>query len=175
MVSGANAYTIKFADHAVDLPLTHNPFYIVDEEVPFLQMVLHGYIDYAGEAVNDGNQITEDALLKCLETGAGPHFIFSWIDSGDFGFTLGEKFYSTTYSDWIDTAAESYAAYNEIYGDTRTSEIASHEKVAEGVYKTGFANGKAVYVNYNARPYESGGIRIGAKGYLTGWDGDINE
>jgi hypothetical protein len=172
MVAGGNAYTWQYARHLVDIPLAHNDYYIVDEAVPFLQMVLYGSVDYAGTVCNNGSWDKDDYFLKLMETGAGPHFLMTYENSDVFRLTLGEQFYSSEFTYWQEDAVRMYNEYRSVYEELRGSDIVSHTKLADGVYRTAFSNGRTVFVNYNDEPYTDGYATIEAGGYAIGWDGE---
>ena len=48
MVSGANAYSWAYASHVIDAPTSSSGFGLADAKVLY-QMVIHGYLDYAGQ------------------------------------------------------------------------------------------------------------------------------
>src|SRR5690606_28896999 len=48
LITGGNLYALPVSDQIVDMPVATSKFNLTDEDVPFLQMVLHGYADYAG-------------------------------------------------------------------------------------------------------------------------------
>ena len=52
LITGGNAYALPYADQIVNVPMESSHFNIVDETVPFYQMVIHGSIDYAGSPIN---------------------------------------------------------------------------------------------------------------------------
>lgn len=68
-----SAYALAGLEEVVNLPADSNGHYLLDEEIPFYQMVLHGCLPYAGEPVNYANN-TAEAALKLIETGAMPGF-----------------------------------------------------------------------------------------------------
>lgn len=45
--------------------------------VPFVPLVLHGIVDYAGEPINTETNL-EETLLRSVEYGACPHFEWNY-------------------------------------------------------------------------------------------------
>lgn len=75
MVNNGNDYSFAYADDIINAPLTDNDYYIVDETVPFYEMLIHGYIDYSGSAINLSDTYDRsDMVLQLVETGASPAF-----------------------------------------------------------------------------------------------------
>lgn len=78
MVSGGNAYLFPYARHIVQAPMSDSGFHITDESVPFYQIVLHGYVDYAGMPYNLAQEVElREYVLQCLEYGSNVYF--TWI------------------------------------------------------------------------------------------------
>ena len=76
MINKANVYAVPYASHLVNFPLTANNYNIVGRSVPFYQIVMHGYVNYAGYPLNHAADY-DYAVLKLVETGAVPYF--SWM------------------------------------------------------------------------------------------------
>ncbi|MEK0315793.1 DUF5696 domain-containing protein [Cohnella sp. 56] len=169
LVAGGNAYALPYAAQIVDAPLGSSGFNLADETVPFYQMVLHGYVDYAGEAMNLGDeQDPELQLLKLVEYGASPHFLLTDAPSSKTKYTAFDDWYSIGFQDWADTAAELYARVAQALQSVRGARMSSYEKLQEGVYKTGYDNGRTIVVNYTDAAYRADGIVVPAKSFLVG-------
>ena len=63
-IDKANTYALVHADHVLNVPLSSSGFVIADQS-PY-QMVIHGYINYAGEPINYTVD-SQETLLKILE------------------------------------------------------------------------------------------------------------
>lgn len=169
MVVGGNAYTLSYADHLVDIPTESNGFYIVDESIPFYEMVIHGYIDYAGTSINmiEGYD-KQETILNMIESGSAPYFTWSYKSSSEVQNTAYASYYSTCYKDWLADGVEIYNAVNEAINPVRTSKIVGHEILTEGIRKTTYENGTSIYVNYTNSDYVADGMTIGARSYQVG-------
>ena len=169
MVAGGNAYTFGYAKHLVDIPTKANDFYIVDENVPFYEMIIHGFMDYAGTPINliEGYD-KQTALLNMIESGSAPYFTWSYKKSNEVDNTAYETYYSICYKDWLDEGVELYNKVNEVISPVRDSKIIGHEVIAEGIRKVTYENGTSIYVNYTDKDYRAEGIQIGAKDYVVG-------
>ncbi|MCR2804430.1 DUF5696 domain-containing protein [Paenibacillus soyae] len=169
MANGGNAYAFPFVTDITNAPMTNSGFKIEDEEIPFYQMVVRGYIDYTGMPYNlstytDMNQY----ILKCLEYGSGVYF--KWIhESNDkVKDTDYDDLYAVHYEQWLDQAAQIYGDVNEVLGKVQNQKIISHEKVIDGVFKTVYENGIYVIVNYNRSMVQAEGQNVEAGGYVMG-------
>jgi hypothetical protein len=172
LMSGGNAYALPYADHLVNVPTSTSLFQITDEEVPFYQMVVHGYMDYAGSPVNlDNEQDLSYHLLRSIELGTAPHFLWSHASSSELKFTPYDTMFSTQYTHWYDQAVELYRKINEALAGLRTVKMTEHIRHAEGVVEVQYENGVSVYVNYTEEPVTINGMRIGGKNFAVGGGG----
>jgi hypothetical protein len=168
MLRGANYYALPYAAHVIDVPLGADMYYIIDEEVPFYQMVIHGFIDYSGSPVNTDDAFDErTTLLRMLEYGASPQYILTYQESSLLKRTIAGQYYSTRYSDWMDTINRQYAVLNEVNGQLRTQTIRAHVKHADGVFETVYSNGVSVFVNYTCADVTIGDIRVASNDFAV--------
>ena len=128
LVTTGNDYTWKYADHIVNLPVGSSEFLSSTGAIPFLQMVLHGYKQYAAEAFNISTDY-ETHLLKCLETGSGVHFRWMYDENDVFANTKFDDFYSLHYTDSFDRAVELYKEVSSILDKVSSEVITLHESV----------------------------------------------
>ena len=141
LTSGGNAYCWKFVDHITDISLDSSRFAVSSASVPFLGMVLHGYVDIAGAPVNmEGN--LDYAFLKAVESGASLKFILSYQNTKELKeYETLSRYYSVDYSIWFDQGkgdlVSMYKELNSILKGVRYSLITNHEFInndKENVY-----------------------------------------
>ncbi|MDR0325204.1 MAG: DUF5696 domain-containing protein [Oscillospiraceae bacterium] len=166
MVSGGNLYSLRGADDLINVPLEHSDFFIVDEEIPFYQMVVHGYIPYAGYAINRTSKHDQtDIVLKLIEYGASPHFILTYEEASEAKYTGINHFYGTYYQNWTDTAIELYRTVNPILSRVSGSLIVKHEITPDGLRCVTYDNGVQILVNYTGAAITYEGVPVAARGY----------
>lgn len=164
--SNANDYAWQYLTDIKDVPLDSNRSQLIDEVVPFYEMVLHGYRDYAGGPVNLSSDVNT-MLLKSIESGAG--ISFEWI-CGDNSLLKDTEFdglYSVNFEAWRETAVEAWQRVNEATGNLRSLRITGHEKLDEGVYCTTYEDGTRVVVNYNRQDVQYEGNTVHAQDFLV--------
>ncbi|MCA0755072.1 hypothetical protein KP806_08425 [Paenibacillus sp. N4] len=169
MANGGNAYAFPYVTDITNAPMTNSGFKIEDEEIPFYQMVVRGYIDYTGMPYNLSNYTDMNQyILKCLEYGSGVYF--KWIHEPNYKVkdTDYDDLYAVHYEQWLDQAAQIYGNVNEVLGKVQNRKIISHEKLSDGVFKTVYENGIYVIVNYNRSMVQADGLNVEAGGYVTG-------
>ena len=169
LLNAGNDYAFGYADDMINVPLSSNDYYIIDETVPFYEMLIHGYIDYAGSVINLSDTYEKsDIVLNLVENGAAPHFMFSWESSSDIKTTALNRFYSTSYENWKDDAV---AIYNEVNGALKYvtgAAMIKHETLDSGVKAVTYSNGVVIYINTGNADKTVNGVTVPAKGYLVG-------
>lgn len=166
MLSGANDYAAVYATHILNTPERSSNYDIEDDNVPFFQLVFHGYVNYSISATNLSSN-PGDMALKCLEFGASP--MYSWVarNSDELIGSKTDHLYSADYTRWITFAAEEYGKINGVLKDTATLEITSHRLLQEGVTETVYGDTLRVIVNYNNDRVTIDGNLISAKDFLV--------
>lgn len=166
MVEGGNAYSIPYARHIVNAPIYTSSFDIEDEQIPFYQIVVHGYVSYSAPSANLSSQPVKH-LLRCLETGS--NLQFSWIarDSSLVKDTWFDYIYGADFSAWKEDAVAMYKELNSVLSKVANARITRHSKLLPGVFETVYENGVRILVNYNSQDAYIDGIRIAAEGYAV--------
>lgn len=149
MFDQANAYAFTYADDLINIPMDDNDFLIIDEEIPLYQMIIHGAIDYSSELLNfEDDKDTEKMILKLIETGTAPHYLFTWEEASKMKNTAMNRYYSTTFDVWFEKATDTYLKVNEALKNVEGAFMTDHEILQEGVRKVTYDNGVIIYVNY---------------------------
>ncbi len=169
MLNDANDYAFAYADDIINVPLTDNDYYIVDEMVPFYEMLIHGYIDYAGGTINLSDTYDRtDIVLSLVETGASPHFMFSAENSSDIKLTGLNRFYATTYENWKSDAIEIYTEVNNALKYVQNAAIINHRILEQDLRAVTYDNGITIYINTGNSDKTADGITIPARSYQIG-------
>lgn len=159
VIDGGNAFTLPYVDSIVNAPLWDSGFKITDESVPFYQIVVHGFVDYAGEPINLA-QDTRTAKLRSIETGAYPYYKLYFADASKVKGTDYDWLYAANFAEWIEDAVGFYREADAVLGRFHGQRIVNHEKLAAGVYRTTYEDGGSVIVNYNEEPYVHGSVTV---------------
>ena len=158
MLSEPALYLLKSAKYVASLPISAKTAYDGNvTAIPFLQLVLHGSVYYAGEPLNFSGDL-EYSVLKCVEYGCMPSAVLLYRSvRGD---------YITYYVTQCPRLAEIYERMNYELSDLFARRITGHTKVDEGVYCTEYGNTSLVYVNYTSSSVEINGLTLQAMDYM---------
>ena len=157
MVENGSFYAIRYADLIDRLPQA--PYKAERAKlytaVPFVQMILHGTLDYAGVPVNLAED-TIQAQLRSVEFGGCP--CYEWC------FDKSEK--ALYFEDQINAAVDFYQKANEALADLREARITGNgDTQTQGVRYTRYDSGAVIYVNYTDAAATVGNIRVGAHAF----------
>lgn len=122
-----NAYTLKYFDHLLNVSLDSSRFAVTSNAVPFLGVVLHGYLNFAGTPLNMEGDI-DYALLKAIESGSSIYYILNYDNTE----LLKEspwlsRYYAVRYDITKNDLIEQYNKLNDAIGDLQTTLITGHE------------------------------------------------
>lgn len=166
MISGGNDYSLAYAEDIINAPISHNEYFLVDEEVPFYEMLVHGSVDYTGYAINLSDTYDKtDIVLRLIEYGAAPHFTFTWEESSKMKYSGLKRYYATTYSNWKDDAVSIYGEVNEALKNVSGETITAHEILDNGVKKVTYSNGITYYINTTNEDLTADGVKVPARSY----------
>ncbi|MFV0344239.1 MAG: DUF5696 domain-containing protein [Anaerocolumna sp.] len=166
MTNSANDYSFRYSSDMINVPISHNEFQIVDEEIPLYQMIIHGSISYSTDLLNYYNKDSEsETILKIIETGSAPHYVFTKEESSRMKNTGLNRYYATTYDVLKGEAITLYNQVNDVLKHVSGALMIDHEILEDGVRKVTYSNGVTIYLNYNEESIVCEGIEIPASGY----------
>ena len=127
MVEGGNAFTWKYADHILGAALDSSRYIKASYSVPFVGVVLHGYMNFTGTPLNMEGDVNY-AKLKAIENGASVYFTLSYQNTQklkeDF---LLNQYYSVRYDIWFDDVVEIYNELNTELKNVQDKLIIDHQ------------------------------------------------
>ena len=165
-----NDYAAAIADRILDIPVTSSSLQLIDEEVPFVQIVYHGLIDYYCEPLNrSDNEVT--SYLKAVEYGAMLSYELTYNSTEELKYTYYDKLFKSEHTLLASEIGEKYGEVKDYFKSVKAAFITDHYELEDGksVYCTEFSNGIKVYVNYETSTYSSEalGITIGAQNFIV--------
>ena len=127
LTSGGNAFSWKFVDSITDIATDSSRHSRSSATVPFLGIVLHGFVETATTPVNmEGN--IDYAMLRAIENGAALKFVLSYDNTELIKeYETTSVHYSIRYDIWLEDLIERYAEINRALKDVQTSTIEEHK------------------------------------------------
>ena len=150
IADGANSYVIPYVDQITNIPVYSSGFNVTDFEIPFYQMVLHGYVPYSTKPINASSN-TGDAFMLALAAGSGIHYDMTYVESYILQDTDFDDLFYSNYEGWLDMAANQYKAAKELLSGVSDMTISKYERSEDGnELKTTYTkDGKNVVVEIN--------------------------
>lgn len=161
------AYLWNHTDAFLDMPLSSSEYMYVDEDVPFLSLVLKGILPMYSDYINFEANKTE-FFLQMVEAGVYPSFYITYENSSALIYTNSSDLYSTQYDTYKNTITEYDAKLRELAEQVEGAFITDHEKMDNGVTKVTYDNGVVIYVNYSENNVTVDGVEIDALSYKVG-------
>lgn len=167
MINMGNDYALPYVDIVTNMDLGGSEYTILDRQIPFYQLAIHGFVNYTGEPLNLA-QNGEDELLRSVEYGAGLAFAFMNETAFVLQNTTYTEYFGADFSVWDDRAVEIYSRYNEELGHTFHQRMTDHGYMSDTVTCTSYEDGTHVYVNYGYEDYKApDGTLVPARDYAA--------
>ncbi|MDE7298183.1 MAG: hypothetical protein K2N94_05065, partial [Lachnospiraceae bacterium] len=158
---------IGYGSIAVDISKESSDYATFAYTIPFRQLVMNGLVDYTTENVNISSKNPAYFVLQAAELGSYPKYILTSESVTKLKYTDYHYLLSAQYDLLKDDIKAMYTKIADIRSKIGTNEIAGHACLAERVYRTTYANGVEVIVNYNLYSVElEDGTVLGAEDYL---------
>ena len=126
MLDAGNIYSVKYADHIVNIATDSSHFRYSSYAVPFVGMVLHSYVSYAGSPLNYSGDPDYD-ILRSIENGATLFYILCYQNTGYMKDDEAlNKYYGVDYKTWYDDMVVQYSKLNATIGRLQGYEIVEH-------------------------------------------------
>lgn len=142
----ANQYLLKYSDYIKDVPMYSSNYDIIDYDIPFAQMVLHGLIPYTSKAINKSANASELRLMSIV-TGTPVQYEMMYTKPNKFTDSEYDVLYYSGYEGWLDTAAGEYKLFNDVMSKVSDCTITDYERISDVEYQSTFSNGTTIYVN----------------------------
>lgn len=109
--NGGNAEVLPLVQGVLDIPQGGAAIIWRTGVIPFYQMVMHGYVDYAGAAINLTGD-AEESFLKAIESGGSLQFCVMQADASALKNTGYGAFFSVEYAVWKERMIHMYTELN---------------------------------------------------------------
>ena len=165
MIRGGNLYALPQADLVTDTDLRGVPYFVLDENVPFLHMALHGLTHYTGKPLNLSGDWEEELLLSA-QRGAGLAFVFMAEEPLVLHDTTYSDYFGASYPLWAQQAKEIITDYQRTLGNIFHLRITGFEQVNDQVTITTYEDGSRVAVNFGQEDLAVDEQTVPARSYI---------
>lgn len=134
----------------MDLPVSSSDYVFVDEDIPFIALVLNGIKPIYAEYTNfQANQ--EQFFLQLVEQGLNPSFLITHESPAELINTNSSYIYSSQYERYQEMIQEYYEELEAIHNLTVGAQIVDYQREGQ-ITKVTYENGISIFVNYNEHP-----------------------
>ncbi len=141
-----NAYALPYVSAITNVPLYSSNYDLFDYDVPFYQMVIHGYIPYSSKPVNASSNANELRLLS-LMAGSAVHYELMYNSPNDFQDSKYDKYFYANYEGWLETAANDYKMFREISGSIKDETVVNYTRNGKHSFSMEYSNGTKIEVD----------------------------
>lgn len=127
----ANAYVLPYVSDVTNVPVSSSGFNLTDYDIPFYQMVIHGYIPYSSTPINKSSNSDETFLLT-IAAGSQIHYDMTYVDADVLQDTDYNDLYYTNYEGWTEMAANQYKVAQEALAAVSSYTISKYELSEDG-------------------------------------------
>jgi len=159
-------YLWRYARGINNVPLSGSGFSFVMRDIPFMSIVLRGYMPMYSAFVNL-HEAPRDFLLRLAETGVFPNFVVTTEDNMLLVDTALGSVFTSMFDDWSETIVEYYFALRDLHAQTENATITSHTLLELDFVRVVYSNGTTVYVNYSDRAMFDSGVYVPARSFIV--------
>ena len=159
-----NYYMLKNASKYLNMPLYSERLRFYTDSVPFLEILLKGYLDYYSPYLNFSSNEKAD-ILKCIEYGCYPAYLITHEESYLLADTLSSNYYATTFDKCKEDIINNYQYINRALKQVINAQIIGRTTLEVGIYVVSYDNGKTIIVNYTDHDYLYHELTIPSLGY----------
>ena len=143
VASACNDYALKYVDYIRNVPMYSSGFDISDGDIPFYEIVIHGYIPYTTKAKNASSD-ADKLMLLSMATATPLHYEFMYESPNKFTDSKYETLFYTHYDGWLALAAEEYRIFKDNLSDAAASPITDFKYLSANVVECTFENGTKI-------------------------------
>ncbi len=144
--AAANDYALPYVDYLKDVPLYSSNFDVYDYDIPFYEIVIHGYIPYTTKAKNASSS-ADEMFVYSVATGTPLHYEVMYEDPNEFTDCSYDELFYTYYKGWLQDISAEYKFMQQYVLPLTDETIEDFKILNENVYQTTFSDGTVIEAN----------------------------
>ena len=168
----AYAYLWGNMDAYMDLPMYSSQYLSFTDTVPFIPIVLKGYMDLYGSNANFYDY-ARDQLLRSIDYGVNISFVVTKESSKRLQDTALSGIYTSRFEDLSPSIVTYYDFVNGALSFVSGQSIEERTVLQDGVVKVVYEDQTTIYINYQNELVVADGLDILPKNYIVVKNGVI--
>jgi hypothetical protein len=164
-----NDYALAYTTNYYDAPISNSGYLYTSDSVPFLSIVLTGFVNMYSTPLNFSSDLRFERL-RLVDYQLYPSFMVTHHPTSRILLTYSNWIYSSQYSQWSDEIQETYTWMANRMEPIKGATVTSRWIPQTGISVTTFSNGRTLIVNYTMQPYSLGTITVPAR---DAWVGEL--
>ena len=164
MTDVGNAYVLKNASHILNMPLSDSAFPSESFHVPFYQLVLHGSVNYAGEAMNMARN-QEKEKFSSLLGGADPYYSCVTDKRALEELNRYQRRYPVSFEAVYGEILDFWKEHQKLYALRAGKQVTDFKILAEGLYLVEYGEASVIF-NEAETMTEWNGQTVPARDYV---------
>ncbi len=148
-----------YSSAVVNVPASSSGYDVLDENVPFYQMVFSGVRQIISRPINWSGD-PEQAFLNCVRFGMIPHYELIAQEQelpGSYGL---ESFHAAAFLDWGPEITERFQQYLPVFEAVNGRTLLDYQTAGEGLYQLTYSGGVRLLVNQSAKAVQLEGQTV---------------
>ena len=161
-----DAYMYAYTNEYYNAPISSSDFTFVSASIPFMQLVIGGYMDMYSDYLNFISDETT-SLLRLVEFGIYPSYVLTGGSTYDLKETNSSYYYITEYDVLKDRISDYYEFIDEGLQASMGKEMLDHTFLAEGVVLVEYEGNVQIMLNYNNVEVTFNDVIVPAESYVV--------
>lgn len=146
MGDGANYYAAMVCSAVVNVPTSSSQFDILEESVPFYQMVFSGERQLISRPLNTQGDL-QTAFLQAVRCGMTPHYEQIVATDDEMKESGLDSYFAANYQSWLPRIKAQYTQWQALYPHIQGKAMVDYQILGPGLSRTIWENGVSVLVN----------------------------
>lgn len=150
MTNIGNEYVLEKAEHILNMPMADSAYSAENFHIPFYQIVLNGYCNYSGEAINSARNIKKNKIWTVL-SGANPYYSCVTEKEALEELKGDQEKYPMAFDVIYDDIKKFGTENQDLYEIVNSSEITGFEILEDGLYKISYGEQTVLFNETDAQ------------------------
>lgn len=164
-----NDYAFAFTKNYYDTPISNSGYLFTTDSVPFISLVLTGYVNLFSTPLNFSSDMMFKRL-RMVDYQLYPSFLITHHPTSRILLTPSNWIFSSKYDQWSDSIIDTYHWMSERLDPVKGETIVSRSIPMSGVSVITYSNQKSIIVNYTNQSIQYQNVTVAP---MDAWVGEI--